>query len=119
MTYYDKRRPAPAGPLIDRSLWLSLRHAALLQCLSEAITTCHVERGSQGLSNLAEDEGDGDQMANVAQSLSRECRIVLVSGFESFNVELYKKVRQCVLLLSLICAADSAPKPLSKLAVLL
>ena len=57
-------------------------------------------------------------MAKVAQSLSRECRIVLVSGFESFNVELYKKVRQCVLFLSFICAADSAPKSLSRLAIL-
>ena len=49
-------------------------------------------------------------MASVAQSLSRECRIVLVSGFESFNVELYKKVSQCVLFLSIICAARPGPK---------
>ena len=41
----------------------------------------------------AEDEDDGDDLASLAQGLSRECRIVLVSGFESFNVELYKKAR--------------------------
>ena len=40
----------------------------------------------------AGDEDDGDDLASLAQGLSRECRIVLVSGFESFNVELYKKV---------------------------
>ena len=40
----------------------------------------------------AENEDDGDDLASLAQGLSRECRIVLVSGFESFNVELYKKV---------------------------
>lgn len=40
----------------------------------------------------AEDEDDGNAVANLGQGLSRECRIVLVSGFESFNVELYKKV---------------------------
>ena len=40
----------------------------------------------------AEDEGDGDDLASLAQGLSRECRIVLVSGFESFNVDLYRKV---------------------------
>ena len=42
-----------------------------------------------GLMPCAGDEDDG---ASLAQGLSRECRIVLVSGFESFNVELYKKV---------------------------
>ena len=40
----------------------------------------------------AEDNDDGADLASLAQGLSRECRIVLVSGFESFNVELYKKV---------------------------
>ena len=40
----------------------------------------------------AGDEDDGDDLTSLAQGLSRECRIVLVSGFESFNVELYKKV---------------------------
>lgn len=49
-------------------------------------------------------------MASVAQSLSRECRIVLVSGFESFNVELYKKVSQCILFLSIFCASRQRPK---------
>ena len=41
----------------------------------------------------AGDESDGDDMASLARGLSRECRIVLVSGFESFNVDLYRKAR--------------------------
>ncbi len=30
-------------------------------------------------------------MLNGVQALDRDCRIVLISGFESFNVDLYKK----------------------------
>ncbi len=51
--------------------------------------------GLKRLRGCAEDEGEGDDLATLAQGLSRECRIVLVSGFESFNVELYRKVCTC------------------------
>ncbi len=39
-----------------------------------------------------EDEGEGGRAA-PARPLGRACRIVLISGFESFNVDLYKKAR--------------------------
>lgn len=39
------------------------------------------------------DEDDGEAVRSGLQGLNRECRIVLISGFESFNVDLYKKAR--------------------------
>ena len=59
-----------------------------------------------GLMPCAGDEDDGDDLASLAQGLSRECCIVLVSGFESFNVELYKKVciQEALLMPSAACS---------------
>ena len=35
-------------------------------------------------------------MLGGVQGLNRDCRIVLISGFESFNVDLYKKASTSV-----------------------
>jgi hypothetical protein len=37
------------------------------------------------------DEDDGESVQSRVQGLNRDCRIVLISGFESFNVDLYRK----------------------------
>lgn len=37
------------------------------------------------------DEDDGESVQSGVQGLNRDCRIVLISGFESFNVDLYRK----------------------------
>ncbi|CAL8470018.1 g9560 [Coccomyxa elongata] len=44
----------------------------------------------------AVDEDDGEAVLSGVQALDRDCRIVLISGFESFNVDLYKKAARRV-----------------------
>lgn len=39
-----------------------------------------------------EEESDGTAAFAPPRPLGRACRIVLISGFESFNVDLYRKV---------------------------
>lgn len=41
---------------------------------------------------FADEEDEGGETPPSVHRLDRTCRVVLVSGFESFNVDLYKKV---------------------------
>ena len=48
----------------------------------------------------ADEDGDDGEAVPQAASEMGTCRIVLISGFESFNVDLYRQVAGCVCLLT-------------------
>ncbi|KAK9915657.1 hypothetical protein WJX75_002261 [Coccomyxa subellipsoidea] len=50
----------------------------------------------QSRKQIQRDEDDGESVQSGVQGLNRDCRIVLISGFESFNVDLYRKAARRV-----------------------